>query len=96
LIYGDENHIFTVDIVGDLKKAVLDHRAVDELVLWKDSDDRLEEELGENPFNGGRFMELLPLDDLAEVFVDQPHQLVHSSALAHFPPLPLGTITDSV
>ena len=95
-----------------LKKAVLDHRAADQLVLWKDKDGRLEEEL-----NGGRFMELLPLDDLAEVFVDQPHQKqlhilvqvvfwwfslalgcsshiffqIHSSALAHFLPLPLGT-----
>src|ERR1700733_7150367 len=90
LIYGDENprqHVFRVEIardktVGHLKKViktekqpVLDHRAVDQLVLWKDSDGRLEEGLGQNPFDGGRFKELLPLDDLAEVFMDdQPHR----------------------
>jgi hypothetical protein len=60
-------------LTGELQPA-LDHCAVDRLVLWQDSDGRLEEELGENPFDGDRFKKLFPLDDLAEVFVDQPHR----------------------
>jgi len=89
LIFGHEKplqNIVTVNIprdknVGDMKKAIkaelqpaLDHCAVNQLVLWQDLDGRLEEELGEDPFDGCRFKELLPLDDLAEVFVDQPHR----------------------